>query len=105
LDGFLETLSRSWFVVFLLLSVRGQDLCGCELTEKIYHTLRLMEEEGLISSERMEPEYLLSQRRYGLTGTREACLEFLARTLGQYRKGIEPFLRTYEGLPAHEVHG
>jgi DNA-binding PadR family transcriptional regulator len=64
LDGFLEPFSRSWFVAYLLLSVRGQDLCGYELTEKmaslgfgatrpgkVYHTLRLMEEEGLISSE------------------------------------------------------
>jgi DNA-binding PadR family transcriptional regulator len=118
LDGFLETLSRSWFVAFLLLSVRGQNLYGYELTErmarlgfgatrpgKVYHTLRLMEEEGLIFPERSGPEYLLSQRRYGRTGPGEAYLEFLAHTLEQYHKEIELFLRTYEGLPAHEVHG
>jgi DNA-binding PadR family transcriptional regulator len=78
---------------------------GATRPGKVYHTLRLMEEEGLIFSERSGTEYLLSQRRYGPTGPGEAYLAFLAHPLEQYRKEIELFLRTYEGLPAHEVHG
>jgi DNA-binding PadR family transcriptional regulator len=51
------------------------------------------------------PFLLLSRRRYRLTREGEAYLEFLARSLTQNGKEIEPFFLTCERQLAPEVRG
>jgi PadR family transcriptional regulator, regulatory protein PadR len=113
-----ETEVRDWFVPFLLLCMRGGDLQGHELMDRladlgfsavrpgeIYRTLRRAEEEGLIFSEKESLGYLLSQRRYGLTEPGKAYIEFLADSLKTYRDEIEAFLLAYADRPRREAYG
>ena len=115
MDGPWDSWSRVWLVPFLLLSMRGGDLYGHELLERldvlgfgetrpgeVYRTLRLLEGKGLTFSEREGMECLLSCRRYGLTETGEAYFESLAHSLDVYRKGIDLYF-LYEEQPVHEV--
>lgn len=117
MDGARETWFGTWLIPFVLLSVRGRDLSGHELLEKLselgfgetrpgkaYRALRLLEGEGLIFSCRGRMECLISQRRYGLTENGEAYLEFLAHSLERYRKEIDLFFLAYEEQPAREVY-
>lgn len=118
MNGTSDARPRDWFVPFLLLCLRGRDLFGRELLEKIavlgygavrqgevYRTLRRMEEEGLIFSDKGKMDYVLSRRRYGLTESGEAYLEFLAHSLGEYRKEIEVFFQAYEGPALRGAYG
>jgi poly-beta-hydroxybutyrate-responsive repressor len=111
-------LSSEWLLSFLLLSIRGRDLHGNELLQKIgdlgfgavrsgevYMILWKAEGEGLIFSEPGDAEHVLSRWRYGLTEVGEAYLEFLANSLESYSKEIEVFFRAYDGRALHEVRG
>ena len=108
--------ARDWLVPFLLLSMRGGDLRGQELMGRladlgfgavrpgeVYRTLRRSEADGLVFSEREPLGYLLSQRRYGLTESGRAYIEFLAESLRSYREEIEVFLRAYADRPLRGV--
>lgn len=113
----IETQARAdahgWLVPFLLLCMREGDLRGQELMGRladlgfgavrpgeVYRKLRHAEVEGLVFSEREHLGYMLSRRRYGLTESGRAYIEFLADSLGAYREEIEAFLRAYGGRPS-----
>ncbi|HKH12081.1 MAG TPA: helix-turn-helix transcriptional regulator [Rubrobacter sp.] len=100
--------TQEWLVPFLLLCMRGGDLQGHELMGRladsgfgavrpgeVYRTLRRAEAEGLVFSEREHLGYLPSRRRYELTESGRAYLEFLADSLRSYREEIEIFLGAY----------
>ena len=103
---------HDWLVPFLLLCLRDGDLRGQEIMGRmakfglgavrpgeLYRELRQAEAEGLVRSERERLGYLLSRRRYGLTESGRAYIEFLADSLGVYREEIENFLRAYVDRP------
>jgi len=110
--------AHEWLVPFLLLcmrggEVRGQDLMG-RLADlgfgavrpgEVYRTLRRAEAEGLVFSAREHLGYLLSQRRYGLTESGRAYIEFLAESFSSYREEIEAFLRAYADRPLSGARG
>ncbi len=111
-DGALESLSVDWIVPFLLLGLRERNFHGYELTRRIadlgfgatrlgtvYRTLRQMEEEGMVASEGDGLDSRLSRRRYSITGSGEAYLEFWAGSLAWYRKEIDLFFQLYNKEP------
>jgi PadR family transcriptional regulator, regulatory protein PadR len=115
MDGASDGWTRVWLVPFLLLSMRGGDLYGHELLEKldelgfgetrpgeVYMTLRTLQEKDLTFSER-GTEHLFSRRRYGLTELGEVHLESLAQVLDRCRREIELFFLLYEEQPVYEV--
>lgn len=98
-----------WVVPLLLVCLRQRDRYGHELTRKmmnmgltpthpdaVYRALRQMEEGSMIfsGSDRLYSE--LSQRRYAITESGEAYLEYLASELARYRKEMGLFLRKYD---------
>ena len=108
IDG--VTASRSWLVPFLLLSLRGGDAYGRELTEdigsvgfegtrpgEVYRVLREMEEEGIVASFREGGKISPLERRYGITSAGEAYPELWANSLERYRDETYLFLRAYAG--------
>ena len=108
LDGMLESPSAPWLVPFLLLLMGERDSYGHELTrgigdfdsgrvrpEEVYRALRQMEGEGLVLSEGDGLDRVLSRRRYSITESGEAYLEFWANSLTQYQEDIDVFLRAY----------
>lgn len=84
----------------------GRDLgFGVVRPGEVYRTLRRAEAEGLVFSEREHLGYLLSRRRYGLTESGRAYIEFLAESLRLYREEIEVFLRAYTDRPLRGAYG
>jgi DNA-binding PadR family transcriptional regulator len=55
----------------------------------VYRTLKLMEEEGLVSSAVEMPEAGPMRRRYRLTPKGRACLDRWVETLKAYRRSID----------------
>ena len=115
IDGASGRRDRDWLIPFLLLCMRERDPYGHELAREIiaagfaavrvgeiYRVLRRMEAEGLIFCEREEPDCTLSLRRYGLTETGEAYLDFLAHSLELYRVDVDYFLGAYRGGSTRE---
>lgn len=105
-DGSLEMLSADWIVPFLLVCLRDRNRYGRELTRKmidlgfgmrraeaIYRALRQMEKEGVVVS--VPIGHGLSRRRYSITESGEAYLEYLANAFARYRKEMDLFLRAY----------
>lgn len=108
LNGMLESPCAPWFVPFLLLLMRERDAYGHELTrgiadfdsgmvrpEAVYRALQQMEGEGLVLSEGDGLDRVLSRRKYSITESGEAYLEFWANSLTQYQEDIDVFLRAY----------
>ena len=107
-----EASSGDWLVPFLLIGLREWAYYGSELTQKIsgfglgdkyleemYQALRQMEAEGLILSEQDRFEFDPSRRRYSITETGRAYLEFWAASLSQYREEIDLFFELYNKQP------
>ncbi len=112
-DEVIEASSGEWLVPFLLLGLREWAYYGSELTQKMggyglrdryleemYEALRQMESEGLIVSEYDGFEFDPSRRRYSITETGRAYLEFWAASLSEYREEIDLFFRLYNQQPA-----
>lgn len=104
----------SWLLPFLLLCIK-EESSAHELRESIdelgfrrvsakelHAALREMEREGLISSGWNTAISGLPRRRYGLTGSGEAYLEFWVDSLQQYRKEMDIFLEFYDGRARRE---
>ncbi len=104
----LEAPSVSWLVSFLLLCLREGDYYGHELTRRMadfgfgathpgemYRALQQMKKEGMILCEKDGLDGGVSRRRYSITESGEAYLEFWANSLAQYQKEIDLFFRTY----------
>lgn len=103
-DG-LEVPSVPWTAPFLLLLVREPGSCGQDLTRSVtdlgfgvtrprtvYRTLRRLEQEGMVLSQREGTDCRLSRRRYSITELGETYLESYASSLADYRESMDLFL-------------
>jgi poly-beta-hydroxybutyrate-responsive repressor len=103
------TPSVSWLVSFLLLCLREGDYYEHELARRmvdfgfgatgpgeVYRTLQQMKKEGMVVSERDGVDGGTSWRRYSITESGEAYLEFWANSLAQYQEEIDLFFRAYD---------
>ncbi|MBA3388976.1 MAG: PadR family transcriptional regulator [Actinomycetota bacterium] len=110
-DPGLLTDSEGWLVPLLLVSMLEGNVYGGQFESRVealgfslprpgmmYQTLRTMEQEGLIVSDRAEDEVLLSRWRFEPTEAGEAYLEFWVQSLSQYQRDTEQFLRAYESM-------
>jgi len=111
-DGVLEMPPVDWMAPLLLICLRERGCHGHELARKVidsgfeatlpeamYRTLRQMEKEGVLVSEDDEFDRELSRRRYSITESGDAYLEYLADALMQYGDEIDLFLRLYNKQP------
>jgi hypothetical protein len=65
--------------------------------EMVYRTLRQMEMEGIILSERDGYDCRLPRRKYSITEAGEDYLELWASSLAEYREDMDLFLDVYAG--------
>jgi PadR family transcriptional regulator, regulatory protein PadR len=111
-------LSTPWLASFLLLLTRERDSYGQDLTRStadlgfgttrpgtMYRTLRQMEKEGMVLSERDGFDCRLSRRRFSITEAGEDYLEFWASSLAEYREDMDLFLEVYAGGIGCEARG
>jgi PadR family transcriptional regulator, regulatory protein PadR len=102
---------KNFIVPFLLLSLRGFNLHGYKLIERlnefgfqsldpgnIYRTLRQLEKDELITSVWDTSSGGPAKRIYSLTKTGEAYLEAWAASLEQYQKIIDTFFSMYTNM-------
>jgi poly-beta-hydroxybutyrate-responsive repressor len=107
-DGVLEVPPVDWMAPFLLICLQERDRYSHELARKVidagfeathpeemYRTLQQMENEGVLVSEDDGSDRELSRRRYSITESGDAYLEYLADALMQYGEKIDLFLRLY----------
>jgi PadR family transcriptional regulator, regulatory protein PadR len=98
--------------------MRERDSYGQDLTRRtaalgfgttrpgtMYQTLRQMEKEGMVLSERDGFDSGLPRRKYSITGSGEDYLEFWARSLAEYREDMDLFLEVYAGGTGREARG
>ncbi len=110
--------STPWLVPFLLLLMRERDSYGQDLTQRAaglgfgatrpemaYQTLRQMENEGTVLSERDGFDSGLPRRKYSITEAGEDYLEFWASSLAEYREDMDLFLEVYAGGIGREARG
>ena len=111
-------LSTPWLVSFLLLLTRERDSYGQNLTRRtadlgfgttrpgtMYQTLRQMEKEGMVLSERDGFDCRLSRRKFSITEAGEDYLEFWASSLAEYREDMDLFLEVYAGGIGYGARG
>lgn len=111
IDRVLEVPSVDWIVPFLLVCLWERDRYGYELTRRMialgfetthpgvmYRTLRQMEKEGMVVSERNGFDRRPSRWRYSITELGEAYLEYLASALSRYRKEVDLFFGLYDEM-------
>ncbi|MBA2345299.1 MAG: helix-turn-helix transcriptional regulator [Rubrobacter sp.] len=114
----MTTASEDWLVPLLLVSMLEGNVYGGQLKSRVeelgfelsrsgmmYRALHTMDQEGLVVSEHVGDEVLLSRWRFGLTEAGEVYLEFWAHSLAQYRKELDEFLRIYEALNVSQSSG
>jgi poly-beta-hydroxybutyrate-responsive repressor len=107
-DGVLEVPPIDWMAPFLLICLQERDHHSHELARKVidagfeathpkevYRTLQQMENEGVLVSEVDGFDRELSRRRYSITESGDAYLEYLADALMQYGEKIDLFFRLY----------
>jgi poly-beta-hydroxybutyrate-responsive repressor len=107
-DGVLEVPPVDWMAPFLLIYLQERDRHSHELArkvidsgfeathpEEVYRTLQQMENEGVLVSEDDGFDRELSRRRYSITESGDAYLEYLADALTQYGEKIDLFFRVY----------
>ncbi len=99
---------KDWLVPFLLLCTRDGGIYGHELSDRLaglgfgrmppavmYRALRRMEKEGLVLSDGEGSRDRLPGRRYEITGSGEAYLEFWANSLKQYQEEMDLFFEVF----------
>jgi poly-beta-hydroxybutyrate-responsive repressor len=107
-DGVLEVPPVDWMAPFLLICLQERDRYSHELArrvidagfeatqpEEMYRTLQQMENEGVAASEDFGFDCEPSRRRYSITESGDAYLEYLADALMQYGENIDLFFRLY----------
>jgi poly-beta-hydroxybutyrate-responsive repressor len=107
-DGVLEVPPVDWMAPFLLICLQERDRHSHELArkvidsgfeathpEEVYRTLQQMENEGVLVCEDDGFDRELSRRRYSITESGDAYLEYLADALTQYGEKIDHFFRVY----------
>src|SRR4051812_4598331 len=109
----IEVRPRNWLVPVVLLSLRECTSYGYKLMEQaaafgfeamnpgtLYRALRHMERNGLCESEWDTTRGGGPARRvYSITDAGEAYLGFWAKSLEQYQRNMDAFLRLYTGAP------
>ncbi len=70
----------------------------------VYRSLRQIEQEGMVLSERDVFDCRLSRRRYSITELGEAYLKSCANSLSEYRESMDFFFGIYAGKPVPEAH-
>ncbi|MCA1731372.1 MAG: helix-turn-helix transcriptional regulator [Actinobacteria bacterium] len=109
----IEVRPRNWLVPVILLSLRECTSYGYKLMEQaaafgfvamnpgtLYRTLRHMERDGLCESEWDTTSGVGPARRvYCITDAGESYLGFWAKSLEQYQRNMDAFLRLYTGRP------
>lgn len=106
----------AWLVPFLLLGLRERDSYGHELAEEMSdfglgatrpgatsRTLRQMEVEGLVASERDGPDDLPLRRLYSITESGQDHLEVWVDSLARYQEEVDLFMAVYAGKYAGKV--
>lgn len=109
--GVLEIPSPDWITPFLLVILRERDRYGRELARKVidydlgarrpeivYRALRRMEKEGIVASKPEGPDSEPFRRRYSITASGEAYLEYLANLLWHYRDEVNLLFRVHNEL-------
>jgi PadR family transcriptional regulator, regulatory protein PadR len=104
----IEVRPKNWLVPVVLVTLKEWKSYGYELIERVarfgfeamnpgtlYRTLRNMEKEGLCQSEWETSKSGPARRVYSITDAGEAYLDFWARSLEQYQRNIDTFLRLY----------
>jgi poly-beta-hydroxybutyrate-responsive repressor len=115
-DGVLEVPPVDWMAPFLLICLQERDRHSHELARKVmdagfeathpkevYRTLQQMENEGVLVSEGDGFDRELSRRRYSITESGDAYLEYLADALMQYGENIDLFFRVYNKQLTREL--
>jgi poly-beta-hydroxybutyrate-responsive repressor len=115
-DGVLEVPPVDWMAPFLLICLQERDHHSHELARKVidagfepthpeemYRTLQQMENEGVLVSEVDGFDRELSRRRYSITESGDAYLEYLADALMQYGENIDLFFRVYNKQLTREL--
>lgn len=109
----IEVRPRNWLVPVILLSLRERSSYGYKLMKQaaafgfvamnpgtLYRTLRHMERDGLCESEWDTTSGGGPARRvYSITDAGDAYLGFWAKSLEQYQRNMDAFLRLYTGRP------
>jgi poly-beta-hydroxybutyrate-responsive repressor len=115
-DGVLEVPPVDWMAPFLLICLQERDHHSHELARKVidagfepthpeemYRTLQQMDNEGVLVSEDDGFDRELSRRRYSITESGDAYLEYLADALMQYGENIDLFFRVYNKQLTREL--
>ncbi len=106
----IEVRPRNWLAPVLLLTLREWNSYGYELMERtaafgfeamnpgtMYRTLRNMEKDGLCQSKWETSKGGPARRVYSITDAGNAYLDLWARSLEQYQRTTDTFLRLYTG--------
>ena len=99
---------RNWLEPAILLTLREWNSYGYKLMEQLtvlgfeamnpgtmYRTLRKMENDGVVKSKWETSGDGPARRTYSVTEAGEAYLEFWVKSLEQYQRSVDAFLRLY----------
>jgi PadR family transcriptional regulator, regulatory protein PadR len=87
----------------LLQELRHLRMFGCQSPDPtgVYRTLRLMEEEGMLTAAWDLADSGPARRRYRMTKSGRACLATWIKTLENYRASIDQLLKTLRAPAPH----
>lgn len=111
LSNGIESRPRNWLVPVSLALLRQSSSYGYELMERsvelgfeamnpgtMYRTLRNMEKDGLCASKWDTASNGPARRVYSVTPAGESYLDVWVRSLRQYQRTMDGFLRTYRAI-------
>ena len=106
--GEIQARPRNWLEPAILLTLREWNSYGYKLMEQLtvlgfeamnpgtmYRTLRKMENDGVVKSKWETSGDGPARRTYSVTEAGEAYLEFWVKSLEQYQRSVDAFLRLY----------
>ena len=106
--GEIQARPRNWLEPAILLTLREWNSYGYKLMEQLtvlgfeamnpgtmYRTLRKMENDGVVKSKWETSGDGPARRTYSVTEAGEAYLEFWVKSLEQYQRSVDTFLRLY----------
>ena len=106
--GEVQARPRNWLEPAILLTLREWNSYGYKLMEQLtvlgfeamnpgtmYRTLRKMENDGVVKSKWETSGDGPARRTYSVTEAGEAYLEFWVKSLEQYQRSVDAFLRLY----------
>jgi PadR family transcriptional regulator PadR len=106
----IEARPRNWAQPVILVMLREWNSYGYEMMERmaefgleamnpgtLYRTLRHLEKNGAVKSAWDTSKSDPPRRMYSITDAGEAYLQFWAKSLEQYQRNMDAFLRIYTG--------